>query len=51
MHSRRRLLPAALGLLVEDPAPRVPYSRQTVYYHLRRWRLDGRLRRERPITG
>ncbi len=26
-------------------SPRVPAERQTVYYHFRRWRLDGRLRR------
>jgi putative transposase len=30
---------------VADAAPRVPYGRQTVYYHFRKWRLDGRLRR------
>jgi putative transposase len=30
--------------LADAPAG-VPYSRQTVYYHFRRWRLDGRLRR------
>ena len=27
-----------------DTPPRVPYSRQTVYYHFRKWRRDGRLR-------
>ena len=26
-------------------APGVPYTRQTVCYHFRRWRIDGRLRR------
>jgi len=41
----RRLLLAALGMCLADAAPRVPYSRQTVYYHFRRWRLDGRLHR------
>jgi hypothetical protein len=33
------------GLLVADAAYGVPYSRQTVYYQFRNWRLDGRLRR------
>ena len=28
-----------------DATLRVPYARQTVYYHFRQWRLDGRLRR------
>jgi hypothetical protein len=29
-----------------DAASRVvPYCRQTVYYHFRKWRIDGRLRR------
>jgi putative transposase len=32
-------------VFVADAAPRVPYGRQTVYYHFRKWRLDGRLRR------
>ena len=27
-----------------DAPQRVPYSRQTVYYHFRKWRRDGRLR-------
>jgi putative transposase len=32
------------GLLVADAAQRVP-PWQTVYYHFRKWRIDGRLRR------
>jgi putative transposase len=40
-----RLLLAALGMRLADAPAGVPYSRQTVYYHFRRWRLDGRLRR------
>jgi hypothetical protein len=32
-------------LRLEDASPGVSSSRQTVYYHLRKWRLDGRLRR------
>ncbi len=30
---------------MEDTAAGVPYGRQTVYYHFRRWRRDGRLMR------
>src|SRR5215212_11248079 len=41
----RRLLPAALWMCLADAPAGVPYSRQTVYYHFRRWRLDSRLRR------
>jgi transposase len=26
-------------------APRVSYTRQTVYYHFYKWRRDGRLKR------
>ncbi len=40
----RRILPAKEWPLVEDGASRVSYGRQTVYYHFRKWRLDGRLR-------
>jgi putative transposase len=42
---RRRLLPAKERLLVEDAASRVSFSRHTVYYHFRKWRIDSRLRR------
>ncbi len=42
---RRRLLPPEERLLVADASSGVPYGRQTVYYHFRRWRLDGRLKR------
>jgi putative transposase len=44
-HNGRDLLPAQERVFVADAAPRVPYGRQTVYYHFRKWRLDGRLRR------
>lgn len=30
---------------MEDAASRVSFSRHTVYYHFRKWRIDGRLRR------
>jgi hypothetical protein len=43
-HCRCRLLSSALGLCLADASPRVPYSRQTDYYHFRKWRGDGRLR-------
>src|SRR5215210_4615415 len=43
-YSRRRLLPAEERLRLADAPERVPYSRQTVYYHFRKWRRDGRLR-------
>jgi transposase len=41
----RRVLPAQERVFVADASPRVPYGRQTVYYHFRKWRIDGRLRR------
>jgi hypothetical protein len=48
-----RLLPAEEWMFVADAALRVPCCRQTDYYHFRRWRLDGRLRRahDRPLKG
>jgi hypothetical protein len=43
---RRCVLLAEERLLVAAAPERVPYTRQTVYYHFRRrWRIDGRLRR------
>ena len=42
-HCRRRLLPAEERLRLADAPERVPYSRQTVYYHFRKWRRDVRL--------
>ncbi len=42
---RRRVLPLEERLCLADASAGVPYTRQTVYYHFRRWRLDGRLRR------
>jgi hypothetical protein len=46
----RRLLLPAIRLLVADAPAGVPYTRQILYYHFRKWRLDGRLRRahDRP---
>ena len=47
--SARRTVDAVFYLLRSGCAwrilpPRIPYSRQTVYYHFRKWRRDGRLR-------
>ena len=42
---RCRLLYTALSLRPADAASGVPYSRQTVHYHFRKRRLDGRSRR------
>jgi putative transposase len=41
---RRRVLSAALRLRLADAAPRASALAETVYYHFRKWRLDGRLR-------
>ena len=44
-HGGCRLLPAKERLLVADGAQREYPPWQTVYYHFRKWRIDGRLRR------